>query len=148
MSERKLLGDYLEELVNGWCRHDKTDDNRQVVQALRCPECIGDTLAEVEKQARAEVLAACIHEMKTGRTRVNFGLMPEVMRALEWLEQDFLKLQPAAKALEALLEKARDKGWNEAVEIAIKWNELSFSQDSFSKWMHTQRLEKARAREG
>ncbi len=54
MAEQKLLGDYLEELLNGWCRHSTL---HTAVQALKCPRCIGDALKEVQEQARAEVNA-------------------------------------------------------------------------------------------
>ncbi len=107
---------------------------------------VSSLFEEAIKQARAEVLAAFI--------RLLDGFIPEGYPNLialyrttvrEQLKLAAVNLPPAASDLEELLEKAREKGWNEAIEIAIKWNELSFSKDSFTKWMNTQRLEKARA---
>ena len=120
------------------------------------------------KKARAEVLAACINAIcvlcrTEEKPRLqSFGGKNWEGRYQAWVHDRKLEgqivvetcsagaihsLQPAAKDLEELLQKAKEIGWNEAVEIAIKWNELSFSQDSFTKWMHIQRLEKARASE-
>ena len=111
----KLLGDYLEELVNGWCHHDKTDDNHQVVQALRCPECIGDALAEVQKQARAEVLAACKAKVNIRIHNAQCSELPgdiQDVGLLSLVRQDLEQLQPAASNLEALLREE----WNKAID--------------------------------
>ena len=40
--------------------------------ALKGKKLYEEVIRDTEKRIWAEVLAACIHEMKTGRTRVNF----------------------------------------------------------------------------
>lgn len=60
----KLLGDYLEELINGWCPHST---EKGIVQALSCPRCVGDALKEVQDQTRLEMLTAIRNVIKDMR---------------------------------------------------------------------------------
>ena len=67
----------------------------------------------MERRERDAVIDECIRRVITGRTAVNFGHVPEVARALEWLRQDLQELknapydQPSGDEIEALVSAAR-----------------------------------------
>lgn len=96
IADPKLVGDYVEALINGWCPHEGTKGT----QALKCLRCIGDALAEVQGQARAEVLAACV-QMSKDWLRITIQQFTQKYKIdTDDFPTALATLQPTASALE------------------------------------------------
>jgi len=138
----------LQGLSEVWKGMEKASKGREVAMSLA-----GDEVREQVKQARAEVLAACAKvtcfrcaegnkPCDNGTTWLHF-LEKKVGNVTEsWNEEceaaPIRSLQPAAKALEALLREAEVKGirWAEGRDIAqitARLNELEKARASDGK---------------
>jgi len=103
-------------------------------------------LNEIERRARAEVLAACIAE--TQKFSIDEAVSLGCRRVVEAVEYQIRQLQPAAKALEELLREAELKAiksspecWHYNTETDREFMERYFA------WRKNRiaKLEKARA---
>ena len=96
-----------------------------------------------EKQGRAEALAACREEIRQLRcsweNMASAELDNDGIQACKQAEQRLLLIEPAAKALEALLRKEELTAWDDA--LAFVWNTLSKTSAEEMKPIHHKQFE-------
>jgi hypothetical protein len=90
---RTPLRELIQKLRNQYADSFEKEGVR-TVDAIALVSQLDATLraATPESDSRGRVIEECIHEIHTGRTAVNFGHVPSVSRALDWLTQDLCKL--------------------------------------------------------